>query len=324
MLHVVKRSAHPSPTLPAQKPAQRGPPKQADPAEAEARDALLGSLGSLVRTLRERQRMTRKQLAHASGLSERFLADLESGFGNISVARLSLLAQALGERAGVLLAAAEKGQAAPAPPISQLVHEAVAPYLEGLGRDDLAEVQRWLRARFGAEGGSVIALLGLRGAGKSAIGRKLGERMGLPFVELDELVEKAAGLSLAGIFALHGEAYYRRLAREVLARFLGEGEPAVLATGGSVVTDREAFRLLQKRCRTVWLQASPEDHWKRVLEQGDVRPSAASPHAQEELRALLKAREPLYAQAELRVDTTRLGLDASVEQLFDNLRSKQA
>jgi len=287
-----------------------------------ARDALLGSLGAMVRALREQRGLTRKQLAQSSGLSERFLADLETGFGNISVARLAQLAEALGARAGVLLSAAEAGGAPPGPAISELVREAVAPYLEGLSGEDLAEVRSWLRARFGATGGASVALLGLRGAGKSSVGRRLAERMALPFVELDELVEKAAGLSLAGIFALHGEAYYRRLARELLARFLDEGGPAVLATGGSMVTDREAFRLLQKRCRTVWLQASPEDHWQRVLEQGDVRPSAASPHAQEELRALLKAREPLYAQAELAVDTSKLGLEGTVERLFEKLSFK--
>src|SRR5207244_12602930 len=102
-----------------------------------------------------------------------------------------------------------------------------------------------------------------------------------PFIELDALVERESGLSLSAIFSLHGEAYYRRLAREVLSRFLAETEAAVIATGGSVVTDREAYRLLQKRARTVWLQATPGDHWRRVLEQGDVRPSAARPHAQE-------------------------------------------
>src|SRR5207248_11173699 len=110
----------------------------------------------------------------------------------------------------------------------------------------------------------------------------------------------------------------------VLARFLAETEAAVIATGGSVVTDREAWRLLMKRVRTIWLQATPEDHWRRVLEQGDVRPSAASPHAQEELRALLKAREPLYAQAEMKVDTSALGLEGTVEELFGRLRGKSA
>jgi XRE family aerobic/anaerobic benzoate catabolism transcriptional regulator len=298
---------------------RRAPPSAAEAQEATSRDELLASLGALVRALREKRGLTRRQLAQSSGLSERFLADLESGSGNISVARLAQLAQALGSRTGALLAAAERGERDPGTVIDVLLLEAVTPHLARLSREDLAEVQRWLRARFGRRSGQVIALLGLRGAGKSTVGKRLADRLGLPFVELDELVEKAAGLSLAGIFSLHGEAYYRRLAREVLARFLEEGAPAVLATGGSVVADREAFRLLQKSCRTVWLQATPEDHWERVLRQGDVRPSAASPHAQEELRALLKAREPLYAQAELSVDTSRLGLEGTVEEVTRQL-----
>ncbi len=161
----------------------------------------------------------------------------------------------------------------------------------------------------------IVALVGLRGAGKTTIGRALANRLRVPFVELDALVEKDAGLPLGAIFQLHGEAYYRRLAREVLTRFLAETDAAVLATGGGIVTDPGSFRLLQKRCRTVWLQASPDDHWQRVLEQGDVRPGAASPHAREELGALLKAREPLYAQAELAVDTSRLGIDGAVEEI---------
>ena len=304
------------------KPALRKAPRRrprAPPVEVDARDELLASLGALVRSLREERGLTRKQLAGTSGLSERFLADLETGSGNISVARFSQLAQALGARAGAMLSAAERTGGDVHGAISQLVHEAVAPYLPALSRDDLAELQRWLRARFAPEKAPIVALLGLRGAGKSTIGRQLAERLAIPFVELDELVENAAGLSLAGIFSLHGEAYYRRLAREVLATFLDEGGPAVLATGGSVVTDREAFRLLQKRCRTVWLSASPEDHWERVLRQGDVRPSAASPHAQDELRALLKAREPLYAQAEISVDTSRLGVDRTAQEVIRQL-----
>jgi XRE family aerobic/anaerobic benzoate catabolism transcriptional regulator len=161
----------------------------------------------------------------------------------------------------------------------------------------------------------VIALVGLRGAGKSTIGRALANRLRVPFVEMDSLVEKEAGLPLTAIFQMHGEAYYRRLAREVLTRFLAETDAAVLATGGGIVTDPGSFKLLQKRCRTVWLQAKPEDHWQRVLEQGDVRPGAASPHAQEELRALLKARQALYSQAELTVDTSRLGINEAVAEI---------
>jgi len=241
-------------------------------------NALLVSVGTLVRKLRGERVLTRRRLASAAGLSERFLAEVEGGEGNISIARLDRLARALGTSAGALLAAAERAG-------------------EGAAADE--------RPR-------VVALLGLRGAGKSTVGRRLAKRLSVPFIELDELVEKDAGLSLAAIFTLHGEAYYRRLAREVLARFLAGHKPAVLATGGSIVADREAFRLLTRRCRTVWLQATPDDHWRRVLEQGDVRPGAASPHAKDELRALLKARQPLYAQAEMAVDTSRLGVEGAV------------
>src|SRR5256885_5389033 len=225
---------------------------------------LLSSVGNAARRLREERGVSRRELAHRSGVSERFLAELEGGQGNISVARLQDVARALGTSAGELLFSAQ--------------HE----------RADRR----------------VVALVGLRGAGKSTIGAALASRLGVPFVELDALVEKDAGLPLGANFQLHGEAYYRRLAREVLTRFLAETDAAVLATGGSVVTDPGSFKLLQKRCRTVWLQATPEDHWRRVLKQGDVRPGAASPHAQEELRALLKSRESLYSQAEIAVDTS--------------------
>jgi XRE family aerobic/anaerobic benzoate catabolism transcriptional regulator len=275
----------------------------------EARE-LLGAVGTAVRRLREERGLSRRALSDKSGVSERFLADLEGGTGNISVVRLAEVARALGTTAGFLLRQSE-GEAAPADGASRL--------LAGLSRDELHEAERWLRARFGRGEGPLLALVGLRGAGKSTIGRALAAKLSVPFFELDALVEEAAGLSLPGIFSLHGEAYYRRLAREVLTRFLAETEEGVLATGGGLVLDREAWRLLQRRCRTVWLQATPDDHWQRVLEQGDERPSAASPHAREELRALLKVREPLYAQAEMAVDTSRLGVLGAVREVLQRL-----
>jgi XRE family aerobic/anaerobic benzoate catabolism transcriptional regulator len=249
----------------------------------EEHKLLLESIGGAVRKLREGRGWVRRELARKSGVSERYLADLEAGQGNISVARLHDVARALGTSAAELLSTA---------------------------RPERSDRR-------------TVALLGLRGAGKSTIGRALAAKLRVPFVELDALVERESGLPLSAIFSLHGEAYYRKLAREVLARFLGETDAAVIATGGSVVTDREAYRLLQKRARTVWLQATPEDHWRRVLAQGDVRPSAASPHAQEELRALLKSRGPLYAQAELSVDTSRLGVGGSVEEIARKLAAER-
>jgi XRE family transcriptional regulator, aerobic/anaerobic benzoate catabolism transcriptional regulator len=276
------------------------------------RDGLLGAVGSAVRKMREERGLSRRALSDRSGVSERFLAELEAGSGNISVVRLAEVARALGTTAGSLLREAEGAPPAPA-----------AALLAVLSREELHEAERWLRARFGRGEGPLVALVGLRGAGKTTIGRALADRLEVPFFELDALVEQAAGLSLTGIFSLHGEAYYRRLAREVLTRFLAETEAGVLATGGGLVLDREAWRLLSRRCRTVWLQATPDDHWQRVLAQGDERPSAASPHARDELRALLKVREPLYAQADVTIDTSRLGVQGAVRELVQRLGAQK-
>jgi XRE family aerobic/anaerobic benzoate catabolism transcriptional regulator len=156
-----------------------------------------------------------------------------------------------------------------------------------------------------------VALLGLRGAGKSTVGPRLARCLGLRFVELDDRVARAAGMSLAEVFELHGEAYYRRLEREALRLLLAEGPGLVIATGGSIVNDRESFRMLRDRAVTLWLKARPEDHWNRVVRQGDRRPMGKNPHAFEELRALLAAREELYATADHTVDTTQ-GVDETV------------
>jgi XRE family aerobic/anaerobic benzoate catabolism transcriptional regulator len=150
----------------------------------------------------------------------------------------------------------------------------------------------------------VIALLGLRGAGKSTIGRRLARRLRLPFVELDRRVEEAAGLTLSEIFALHGEQYYRRLERETLERLLDEGRPLVLAAGGGIVASPITYNLLRRRTLSIWLRASPEDHWNRVVQQGDRRPMADHPEAMAELRRLLSSREPLYAKAAHIVNTS--------------------
>lgn len=226
----------------------------------------LSTVGTAVRAHRERRGWSRRELATHSGVSERFLAQLETGDGNISLRRFAEVAHALGTTPSVLLAAADA-------PTS------IKP----------------------------IALLGVRGAGKSAVGEALARKLGLAFVELDQQIEDAAGLPLGEVFALHGEAYYRRIEREVLTRLLASPSPMVLATGGSIVNDPTNFALLRSRCRTVWLRASPEDHWNRVVAQGDQRPMAgheSQAHAFAELRALMTAREKLYARAEHTIETT--------------------
>jgi len=229
-----------------------------------------------VRAQRERRGWSRRELAVHSGVSERFLAQLETGDGNISLRRFAEVAHALGTTPSVLLAAAD----APA-------------------------------------GVKPIALLGVRGAGKSAVGEALARKLGLPFVELDHEIEEAAGLSLADVFAVHGEAYYRRVEREVLSRVLAAPSPMVLATGGSIVNDPTNFSLLRARCFTIWLRARPEDHWNRVVAQGDQRPMAENPHAFAELRALLAAREKLYARAEHTIETTGRRIPQVVSEIAE-------
>ena len=235
-----------------------------------ATGALLVRLGARVRALRARRGLTLQQLAALAALSPRFLGQVEKGLGNISVLNLDALARALGTTPADLL----KGDAAPGPP--------------------------------------TIALLGLRGAGKTTLGRRIARRLGVAFVELDRRIELAAGLSLGEVFALHGEEYYRRLERETLERVLAEAEesPIVLAVGGGLPTSREAWARLRSRALTVWLRARPEDHWNRVLRQGDRRPSADHPEAMAELRRLLELRQPLYAEAHHTVDTSKRGVPA--------------
>ncbi len=165
-------------------------------------------------------------------------------------------------------------------------------------------------------GPPVVALVGLRGAGKSTLGRRLADRRKVPFHELDQLVESTAGLSLSEIFALHGEAFYRRVETTALERLLRQSAGgSVIATGGGIVTNPDAFSLLQSGSRIVWLKADADDHWARVVRQGDRRPMARNPRAKAELKALLFAREPLYARAHQVVDTSRLGLAGSLDAL---------
>jgi len=206
--------------------------------------------------------LSRRELSERCGVSERFLAQLESGKGNISLVRFAEVASALDVTPAQLLS----------------------------GADD--EPHR-----------RAIALLGVRGAGKSTVGRGVAEHLGLEFVEADQKIERAAGLSLAEIFDLHGAAYYRRVEREVLQSLLTEGRLLVVATGGSIVTHPENYAFLAQHARTVWLKASAEEHWNRVIEQGDKRPMAENPQAFSELRSLLAARTPLYAAADHVIDT---------------------
>lgn len=241
---------------------------QKRPKRAAPREKLLRELGAAVRARRTELGLTMRALAKTASVSERFLVQLEAGEGNISVARLEDVAEALRTTGADLLVAASRASTT------------------------------------GTTEPVIVALVGLRGAGKSSIGSAVAERLGVPFVELDELIVREAQMTLSTIFEIHGERYYRGIEREVLRRLLDSNKPMVIATGGSLVTDAETWGLLRSRARTIWLKAEPREHWSRVVAQGDARPMRDRPRAMNELRALLTARAPLYEMADVTVETS--------------------
>lgn len=278
--------------------------------------ALLAQLGRRVRRAREARGDSRAGLAARAGLSPRFLAQLEAGTGNISVLRLRDVAAALGLGWAELFATGGEGNAV----AFSAVRAEIDALLAGRAAAELLEVRHWLATRFTRPAGTIVALLGLRGAGKSSVGRGLARTLGVEFRELDRLVEAAAGMQLEQIFDLQGRERYRQLERESLRRFLATTRAGVLATGGGIVTEPETFDLLRQRCFTVWLRARPQEHWERVVSQGDRRPMAGNPAAMQQLRALLAAREPLYAQADLTLDTSRRRVADVVRELARRVR----
>ena len=264
-------------------------PPRTSPAAAAPASPILQRLAERVRSRRKVLSLTMRELAGQAGVSERFLVLLEGGRANVSVVRLDDIARALGTSAAALIA------------------EGDAP---GVGA---AEASRE-GGQASAFAGPLVALLGLRGAGKSTIGAAAA-RLGLPFRELDALVAARAGMSIGAIFEIHGGAYYRQLEREEVERLSTEGAAAIVATGGGLVTEHATFDLLRRRAVTIWLRATPEDHWSRVVGQGDARPMEGRADAMNELRALLRARRALYERADFVVDTSALGLVRSVDRV---------
>ena len=246
-------------------------PERAENGEA----AYLARLGERVRNWRLEHGTARKALALASGVSERYLAQLEAGEGNISVLLLRRVAHAMSV------------------PVEELVRE----------EDAAPRLAR-------------VALIGLRGAGKSTLGEKLAQSLDVPFVELDREVEREAGTPLGEVFSMYGQEAFRRFERRALERVLRSNPRAVIAAGGSLVTDPASYKLLLDECYCVWLKASPEEHMQRVLAQGDLRPFRGRSTAIDEIRQLLADRDNLYARADAAIDTS----DRPVRQSLAELR----
>lgn len=273
-------------------------PENMKSAEADRQDEeFLSALGRRVRDIRERRGMARRTLSAVSGVSERYLAQLEAGEGNASVVLLRHVAAALGTTLVELLGGGE----------DSVEQRLVRRFLERLPPHRLEDVLFRLMKDFGQEEAARkrrVALVGLRGAGKSTLGRAYAAEAGVPFVELDREVETEAGMGLSEVFMLYGQSGYRRIERQALERVLQRHDAAVISAGGGIVSEPDTYNMLLMKCYTVWVKASPEEHMSRVIAQGDLRPMEGNEEAMEDLRRILVAREPLYSKADAIIDTT--------------------
>lgn len=273
--------------------------------------AFLVELGQRVKTARARRGMSRKAVSESSGVSPRYIAQLESGKGNISVGLLRQICQAIHVPPETLLArddrlAAEIG--------------AVVNKLRTASPLELARVQAVLGIDADAAKGERYVLIGLRGAGKSTLGRLVAAEFGYPFVELNAEIERQSGLAVGEIFALYGQEGYRRLERAALQRIADDYAQVFLAVAGGLVSEPETFDYLMQRFTAIWLRTSPKEHMARVLAQGDKRPMADNPAAMEELETILTSRETLYSRAPMTVDTSNRSIAESRADLVAAIR----
>jgi XRE family aerobic/anaerobic benzoate catabolism transcriptional regulator len=277
-------------------------------------DAFLAELGERVRKMRALRGMSRKVLSKVSGLSQRYIAQLESGEGNVSIILLRRVSNAMGAKLEDLIPAAGST------PDWPIIRES----LRGATKEQIAEVKRVLSDKRGTTWGSSsprVALIGLRGAGKSTLGRIVAERLGWSFVELNRKIEEQNGLKIAEILALYGQEGYRRLEQTALRRLIEQPGPMVLATGGGIVAEPLTFDLVLSSFFTIWLKAKPEEHMRRVREQGDLRPMGDDRSAMRELRAILVSREPLYARARVVVDTAGVNVETAAKRLMNAIET---
>ncbi|MDT7834141.1 helix-turn-helix transcriptional regulator [Aquabacterium sp. OR-4] len=285
-------------------------------AESDDKNPFLVALGERARALRARRGMTRKAVALAAAVSERHLANLEYGIGNASILVLQQVAQALHCPLAELT-----GDITTSTPEWLLLRE----LLEHRDEATLRRVRVAVGELLGTGGGNAgrsprVALIGLRGAGKSTLGQLLADDLGFAFVELSREIEKFAGCSISEIQALYGQNAYRRYERRALEEAIQIYPEAVIATPGGLVSDPATFNLLLAHCTTVWLQANPEDHMKRVAAQGDMRPMAASAEAMDDLKRILAGRAAFYSKAEFSLDTSAQALEPSFAALRELVR----
>ncbi len=279
--------------------------------QPEPENIFLEQLGQRVRTMRALRGMSRKVLAKVSGISERYIAQLESGKGNVSIVLLRRVSAAMGAHVEDLVPTADT---TPDWLVIRDLMRSATPQQISQAKDVLSG-----HASTGAAAFAGIALIGLRGAGKSTLGKLLAKSIGWTFVELNKEIEKQNGLSVAEIIALYGQEGFRRMEQAALAQLLARKELIVLATGGGIVSEPATFDLVLSSFYTVWLKARPEEHMGRVRKQGDLRPMADDRSAMQELRTILASREPLYARASAHVDTAGLTIDEASRRLAETV-----
>jgi XRE family aerobic/anaerobic benzoate catabolism transcriptional regulator len=270
---------------------------------------LLGDLGARVRSLRATRQMTRKALAQASGVSERYLAQLERGRGNVSILLLAKVAAALGVEPQALLRLCGD-RSAEEVLIADLLHD--------VGPDMHRSILKFLSENYSVPLAARrrVALVGLRGAGKTSVGKILAEQLGVSFVQLGVEIELLAGMSTSEIFSLSGQAGYRRLEEKALMQALGKHERCVLETGGSIVLDPMLLDTLLSTCFVAWLHAKPEEHMRRLIKQGDVRPMQNQDDALADLRRIVAERNEFYARAHTELDTNGKRIEECVAELM--------
>ena len=279
----------------------------------------LQRLGERVRTIRSRRAMSRKALAKHSDVSERYLAQLEGGTGNCSVVLLRRVARALSVPVTELI------DDRPERSVESLL---MMQLIDRLSPAQAAEAREFLLSRFDGAMSELkrgrIALIGLRGGGKSTLGRRIADELGCPFIELDREVERESGMGLSELFEMFGQATFRRMERAALEAVLEKHPRFVLATGGGLVTEPATFELLLASCFTVWVKAQPQEHMQRVMDQGDLRPMSGHARAMDDLVAILASREPLYAKADATIETTDVAPDQAIQFLLKLLGANAA